>query len=149
MRLLPRDFEPALRSIAPGLTAILTFAAGVMVLISGETPPEHDRVVWLLQYFPPWVLNLSHFVSSLLGLVLVLLAWGLRERLDAAWMASVIVAALAAALALFKGVNWEETAVLATLAALLVSLRGTFSRHAALSKMEISPGWMMSALAMT
>ena len=95
MRLLPRDFEPALKSIAPGLTAILTFAAGVMLLISGETPSEHDRVVWLLQYFPPWVLNLSHFVSSLLGLVLVLLAWGLRERLGAAWMASVIVAALA------------------------------------------------------
>ena len=148
MRLLPRDFAPALRSIAPGLTAILTFAAGVMLLISGETPSEHDRVVWLLQYFPPWVLNLSHFVSSLLGLLLVLLAWGLRERLDAAWLASVIVTALASALALFKGVNWEETAVLAALAALLVSLRGAFTRHAALSKMEISPGWMLSALAM-
>jgi glycosyltransferase 2 family protein len=148
MRLLPRDFAPAVRSIAPGLCAILTFSAGVMLLISGETPSEHDRVVWLLQYFPVAVLNLSHFLSSLLGLVLVLLAWGLRERLDAAWMASTIVTALAAGLALFKGMNWEETAILAALAALLVSVRGSFWRHAALSKMEISPGWMMSALAM-
>src|ERR1700761_9197245 len=123
MRLLPRDFEPALRSIAPGLTAILTFAAGVMLLISGETPSEHDRVVWLLQYFPVAVLNLSHFLSSLLGLVLMLLAWGLRERLDAAWMGSTIVTVMAAGLALFKGMNWEETAILAALAALLISVR--------------------------
>jgi lysylphosphatidylglycerol synthetase-like protein (DUF2156 family) len=148
MRLLPRDFEPALRSIAPGLCAILTFAAGVMLLISGVTPSEHDRVVWLLQHFPAAVLNLSHFLSSLLGLVLVLLAWGLRERLDAAWIGTVSVAAVAAALALFKGVNWEETAVLAALAALLVSVKGAFTRHARLSKMEISPGWMLSAFAM-
>ena len=148
MRLLPRDFEPALRSIAPGLTAILTFAAGVMLLISGETPSEHDRVVWLLQYFPPWVLNLSHFLSSLLGLALVLVAFGLRERLDAAWVASVIVTALAAVLALFKGVNWEETVVLAALCGAARLRARRLPRHAALTQMEIAPGWMLSALAM-
>ncbi len=148
MRLVPRDFQPAVRSVAPGLCAVLTFAAGVMLLISGETPSEHDRVVWLLQHFSPAVLNLSHFVSSLLGLVLVLLAWGLRERLDAAWFGSTTVTILAAALALLKGVNWEETAVLAALAAILVALRSSFVRHARFSKMEIAPGWMLSALAM-
>ena len=122
--------------------------SGVMLLISGETPSEHDRVVWLLQHFPAEVLNLSHFLSSLLGLVLVLLAWGLRERLDAAWIGSTIVSIAAAGLALFKGVNWEETAILAALAALLVSSRRAFPRHARLSRMEVSPGWMLSAFAM-
>ena len=50
-------------------------------------------------------------------------------------------------LALTKGLNWEETVVLALLVALLISLRGAFTRHAALSKMEITPGWLASALA--
>ena len=54
MRLLPRDFDPAVRSLAPGVCAILTFAAGVMLLISGATPSEPERVRWLLRAFPPW-----------------------------------------------------------------------------------------------
>jgi phosphatidylglycerol lysyltransferase len=145
---LYQEIRPALMSVAPGLCALLTFAAGVMLLISGSTPSEHARFVWLIEHFPAELVNVSHFVSSLLGLVLVLLAWGLKNRLDAAWAGALAVTITAAALALLKGVNWEETAVLTALALLLSNLRGAFNRHAAFSKMEITPGWMISAAAM-
>jgi phosphatidylglycerol lysyltransferase len=146
MRIL-QEFRPAVLSVAPALAAVLTLAAGVMLLVSGATPGETERFGWLVARLPAEIINASHFVSSLLGLVLVLLAWGLKERLDAAWAAAAMVSVIAGALAILKGVNWEETLALAALAALLVAVRGAFTRHAALSRMEITPGWMASALA--
>ncbi|HWE47658.1 MAG TPA: phosphatidylglycerol lysyltransferase domain-containing protein [Caulobacteraceae bacterium] len=147
MRLPFPQFRAAVATVAPQLCAVLTMAAGIMLLISGATPSDQDRFLWLVEHIPPELVNLSHFVSSLLGLVLLLVAWGLKERLDAAWTTSIMASALAGVLALTKGLNWEETVALALLVALLYSQRKAFSRHAALSKMEITPGWILSALA--
>jgi phosphatidylglycerol lysyltransferase len=148
MRLPFQEMRAAVFSVAPQLSAILTMAAGVMLLISGATPADQDRFVWLVEHLPPGLVNLSHFVSSLLGLVLVLLAWGLKERLDAAWAGATVISVIAAALAIFKGMDWEETVALLALAAFLYSVRSAFTRHAALRKMEVTPGWMVSALAL-
>jgi len=77
--------------------------------------------------------------------VLVLLAFGLRARLGAAWAATMASLLIAAPLALLKGFNWEETAALLALAVLLAPFRGAFPRTARLSRMEITPGWLLSA----
>lgn len=142
---LLRELRQAALAAAPAILALLTFAAGVMLMISAATPGERVRLLWLVQRIPGELVNVSHFVSSLLGLLLVLLAWGLRRRLDAAWAWSLAVTAAAAILALLKGVNWEETAALAVLVLLLAAARPAFDRHAALSRMEITPGWLVSA----
>jgi phosphatidylglycerol lysyltransferase len=141
-----REYTPALRALAPGLCATLAFGAGGMLLLSSATPSETTRFLWLIERTPALLVNFSHFISSLLGLVLVLVAWGLRRRLDAAWAASVVLTAVTGMLALLKGGNWEETAVLLGLSVLLLGCRPAFDRHAALSRMEVTPGWIVSAL---
>ena len=97
---------------APTICALLTLAGGVMLLVSGATPSDPDRFGWLMSWAPLPMIEVSHFLSSILGLALVLVAFGLRQRLDAAWAASVLLSAVAAVLALFKGFNYEETLVL-------------------------------------
>ena len=140
------EIRAAVMSVAPQVAALLTMSAGIMLLVSGATPSDQDRFVWLVTHLPPQLVNLSHFISSLLGLVLILMAWGLKERLDAAWAACLSVSLVAAVLALLKGLNWEESLVLVALAGVLFALRAAFVRHAALSKMDITPGWAASAL---
>jgi phosphatidylglycerol lysyltransferase len=146
---LPRnlkDLRPAAVAAAPLTAAILVLAAGVMLLASGATPSEPMRFMRLLEIAPVYLVEASHFISSILGLALVLLAFGLRARLDAAWIATMVVLVVAAPLALLKGLNWEETATLATLALLLSPFHSAFPRKARLSRMEITPGWLVSAL---
>ena len=145
--ILWRDVRPAALAVAPTVTALLTLGAGVMLLASGATPGDPERLRWLADHAPLPVIEVSHFVSSIVGLMLVLVAFGLRQRLDAAWATAVSLLGLAATLALLKGVNWEETAVLAALAVLLLPLHEAFPRHARLSRMEITPGWLFSAVA--
>jgi lysylphosphatidylglycerol synthetase-like protein (DUF2156 family) len=146
MRLM-RGLSPAVLAAAPTPAALLTAAAGVMLLVSGATPSDPERFAWLMGWAPLPLIEVSHFVSSILGLALVLTAFGLKRRLDAAWGASLPLAAAAAVLAFFKGVNYEESLVLIALMAVLAPLHGAFVRKAQLSRMEITPQWMISAFA--
>jgi glycosyltransferase 2 family protein len=142
-----RDLRPAVLAGAPGLLAVLTAAAGVMLLTSGATPSDPARFMWLAEHTPIILIEISHFVSSILGLVLILLAFGLTRRLDGAWGATAVVSLAAAVLALFKGFNWEESVALLTLLVLLAPCHEAFHRKARLTRLEISPGWLLSALA--
>jgi phosphatidylglycerol lysyltransferase len=144
MRFL-KDLRPAAFAMAPWTAAILTLAAGVMLLASGATPSEPARFMRLIQITPVYLIEASHFLSSILGLALVLLSFGLRARLDAAWGATLGALLLAAMLALLKGFNWEETAALVALALLIAPFHGAFPRSSRLTRMEITPGWLFSA----
>jgi phosphatidylglycerol lysyltransferase len=142
-----RDLRPAILAGAPGLLALLTAAAGVMLLTSGATPSDPARFMWLAEHTPILLIEISHFISSILGLVLILLAFGLSRRLDGAWGATGVVLIAAAILALFKGFDWEESVALLLILLMLAPCREAFHRKARLARMEVTPGWLLSAIA--
>jgi len=139
--------RPAILAGAPNVMAALTAAAGVMLLASGATPSDPGRFIWLAEHTPIVLIEISSFLSSILGVVLLMLAFGLSRRLDAAWAASEAVLALAAVLALFKGFNFEESVILMGLLVLMAPFQRAFPRAARLSRLEVTPGWILSALA--
>ena len=139
------DLKPAAIAAVPWTAALLTLAAGVMLLASAATPSEPLRFVRVMAIEPVLLVELSHFVSSVLGLILVMLAFGLRARLGAAWVATLVVLIVAAPLSLLKGFIWEETAILGVLAVAMVPFRHAFPRTARLTRMEVTPGWLLSA----
>lgn len=142
-----QDIKPGILALAPTLAAIAALAAGLMLLASGATPSEPERLRHLIEFAPISLVEISHFLSSILGLVLVLLAFGLRRRLDAAWAATIGLVTLSAILALLKGFNWEESLALGLIGILLLPLHEAFPRKARLTRVEITPGWMLSAFA--
>ncbi len=141
------ELRPAALAVAPTALAIAVAGAGVMLLFSGATPSDPMRFLWLARYTPILLIEISHFLSSILGLVLVLVAFGLSRRLDAGWLASVMLLPIAAILALTKGFDWEESTVLMGVFVALLPLREAFPRAARLSRIEITPGWLLSAAA--
>ena len=142
-----RDLRPAILAGAPGTLALLTAAAGIMLLASGATPTDPGRFVWILEHAPTVLVEISHFLSSIIGIVLILLAFGLSRRLDGAWWATLVLSLVAAILALTKGFNWEESIALLVLVGLLAPCHEAFHRRARLSRLEITPGWLLSAVA--
>ncbi|MGH6955737.1 MAG: phosphatidylglycerol lysyltransferase domain-containing protein, partial [Caulobacteraceae bacterium] len=142
-----REARPAALAIAPQALAAFTALAGVMLLFSGATPSDPMRFLWLARYAPLLLIEISHFLSSILGLALVLVAFGLSRRLDAAWVATALLLPVAAVLALTKGFDWEESVALCVVLAALLPFRQAFPRAARLTKMEVTPGWLASAAA--
>src|SRR6185503_17525143 len=125
-----RELRPAALSLAPLVLSIAVAAAGVMLLFSGATPSDPMRFLWLARYTPMILIEISHFLSSIIGLVLILMAFGLSRRLDAAWVASMLLLPVAAALALTKGFEWEESAILSGVLIALTPFRQAFPRAA-------------------
>src|SRR5258707_15653436 len=82
--LMPRlhDLRPALLSAAPNTLAVLTAAAGGMLVASGATPSDPQRLMWLAGRTPIPLFEGRHFCSSIPGLGLGMLAFGLSRPLD-------------------------------------------------------------------
>ena len=142
-----RELKPAAFAAAPTAAAVLALLAGVMLLASGATPTIPDRYLRVYEVTPVVLIEVSHFLSSILGLVLVLLAFGLKAKLDGAWGATVATLLIASPLALLKAYAWEEATALALFAVMLLPFHGAFPRQSRLLRMEVTPGWLLSALA--
>jgi phosphatidylglycerol lysyltransferase len=130
--------------LVPRAIAITTFAGGAILLYSGALPAEGSRLGWLGDLLPLSVIELSHFVGSLVGVGLLILAWGIWNRLDGAFHAAVILLAAGIGASLLKGLDYEEAVLLSLILLALMSARTQFSRHASLLHVPFSAGWMVA-----
>jgi phosphatidylglycerol lysyltransferase len=135
-----------LSAVAPDVLSAATFLAGVVLLASGATPAVHSRLAWLDTILPLGVMEVSHFVGSLAGVGLLILAYALRRRLDVAYHLTIIALITGITASLLKGGDWEEALILAGVLAVLVPSRQHFYRRAALTSELWSPGWAVAVL---
>ncbi|HEX6750381.1 MAG TPA: bifunctional lysylphosphatidylglycerol flippase/synthetase MprF [Longimicrobium sp.] len=133
--------------VTPKVLAVFTFLAGVVLLLSGATPVERERVHWLARYIPLVVIETSHFLGSVLGVGLLFISNGVYRRLRFAWYVAGGALALGIAASLLKGVDYEEAFFLAALLAALGVSRPAFDRRAAFFAARFSPGWFASVVA--
>lgn len=132
---------------SPKLLATFTFLAGLLLLVSGAMPVEHDRLHWMARIVPIGVFELSHFIGSLLGICLLILSQAVARRLDIAYY--LVVAGLLAGITalLFKAGDWETALFLLVLLAFIVPGRSIFDRKAALFDTRFTPGWILAFIA--
>jgi phosphatidylglycerol lysyltransferase len=131
--------------LSPRLMAALTLVAGLWLMISGVTPFTEDaREVLAVMRVPLPLIEASHFLASVAGLGLLLVARGLLHQLDAAWWAALGLSIVAGILALPKGIALGEAAMLATLALLLVISRRQFDRRSSLFSQHLEPEWFLA-----
>jgi len=139
---LPRVVGPWAPVLLPNVFALLALISGAVLLFSAATPAVETRLAWLEELIPLSVLEVSHFVSSLMGVGLLLLARGLQRRLDAAWLLAVAFLSAGIAASLLKGADYEEAIILAVLLAGLLPCRRQFYRRASLVGERFTPGWI-------
>lgn len=131
-------------SLAPTVLAILTFLGGVLLLISGALPAVPARLHMLLAIIPLPFAEASHIAGSLAGTALLLVAPGLYQRQDAAFIFARALLIAGAAFSLIKGIDYEEAIILAIIAALLQWTRHAFYRHTAFTRQSFSPSWLVA-----
>ncbi|MBX9928798.1 MAG: bifunctional lysylphosphatidylglycerol flippase/synthetase MprF [Gemmatimonadaceae bacterium] len=136
----------ALQPLLPSAIAISAFIGGALLLFSGATPAVRGRVGALTAVLPLGLVELGHFVGSLAGVGLVVLAAALRRRLDAAWAATVGLLAIGIVASLLKGLDWEEAVVLGTVLVAVLLSRNAFYRPTAVTADVLTPGWMAAVV---
>ena len=131
--------------LSPSLMAALTLIAGIWLIVSGATPFTDDaREVLAALQVPLPLVEASHFIGSVAGLGMVLVARGLLHRLDVAWWIASALAIVAAVLALPKGIALHEAAFLSSLVVMLVISRRQFDRRSSFFEQHLEPGWLLA-----
>ena len=147
-RILPtRQTMRIASGLAAPVLALLVFIAGAVLLFSGATPGIDARLEHLSFLLPQHLIEASHLGSSLIGVLCLLLAQGLRRRLSAAWLLTLILLLSGALLSLFKGFDWEEASLLTCIAILLARFRQSFYRPSRLLELPFSPLFLLACLA--
>lgn len=132
--------------LVPTALSVLTLLAGATLLITGAIPAGSSRLVWLGRILPLSVIELSHFLASLVGVGLLVLARGLQLRLDAAYLLTVAMLFLGIFLSLLKGFVVEEALILMAVLAVVVPSRRFFYRRASLTREWFTTGWIVMIL---
>ncbi|HYH81660.1 MAG TPA: bifunctional lysylphosphatidylglycerol flippase/synthetase MprF [Longimicrobium sp.] len=133
--------------VTPKVLAMFTFLAGVVLLVSGATPAERERIRWIGEYVPLSIIEASHFIGSVLGVGLLFISNGVFRRLRLAYYVAAATLAAGISVSLLKGADYEEAFFLGALLALLVVSRPVFDRRTDFWEARFSPGWFASVVA--
>jgi phosphatidylglycerol lysyltransferase len=133
-------------AVVPQVLSVAAFASGGLLLLSGAAPAVPSRLARVGHVLPLPLLEISHFLGSLAGIGLLVLARDLQRRIDAAWVLTTILLAIGTVLALLKGLDWEIALILAVTLAAFLPCRREFYRGTALLGERLSPGWTSAVL---
>ncbi len=130
--------------VAPRVLAATIFVAGVMLLLSGATPAASGRLGLLRDMLPLPIIEVSHLLGSIAGILLILLAHSVQRRIETAYYAVVGLLIGGAMFSLLKGFDYEEAIILSVMLAIFVPCRRHFYRKGALLTDRFSPGWFVA-----
>lgn len=135
---LTRILDP----LIPPAAGALAFLGGLVLLISGVTPAEPDRLSELHYAVPLPFVQTSHFLGSVTGVCLLVLARGLLGRLERAWLLTMGFLAAGAVFSLLKGLDYEEATISLIIGAILWVFRSSFYRRPPGRIGYITLGWL-------
>ncbi len=127
--------------LLPTMVAFAVFIAGAVLLISGVTPMVNISHLISLP-----VLEISHFLGSLVGVGLLFLARGLQRRLDGAYLLTLLLLGAGIILSLLKGFEYIEAIILSVMFLVLLPSRRHFYRKASLISQRFTPGWIAAII---
>jgi phosphatidylglycerol lysyltransferase len=124
-------------ALVPVTAAVAVFTVGASLVLVGSLPiPPREAIA-----APLPLLELSHFFGSLLGLLLIVLAEGIRRRSRGAWGLSLGGLLLGAAFAFARHDPPALVLSLLAIAAVLAIARAHFTRPAAVFEVRFRPFW--------
>jgi phosphatidylglycerol lysyltransferase len=125
----------------PLLMAAVIFLVGATLLLSGALPTLHTRL-GTLTLVPLPLVEGSHFVNSLVGASLLILAQGLQHRLDSAYWMTLGALAVGVVVSLLKGIDYEEAVLLLFVTVPLALSRRWYDRKGSLLHQPFTLGWL-------
>ena len=122
---LPLHF---LATLGVRLLGLLTFATGLVLLVSAALPALEERIERLLLVLPLPAIELSHFLSVGVGVLLIALSRGIGQQVRSAYQVAMPLLLAGALLGLLKGAALSESLLSLAVAGLLWLRRDAFYR---------------------
>lgn len=132
--------------IVSRVVAFLVFAAGAVLLLSGALPAGMQHSRWARHLLPLSVVELSHFLSSLVGVMLLLLSRAILRRVETAYWLTCGLLFFGAVFALLRGLDYVDALILLGLLVLLLPLRHHFHHYGSWLRQPLTLDWWMATI---
>ena len=129
-------------AVGPTVLAGCTFTGGVVLLFSNASPVSEARLRLVETTLPLTVIETSHL--SIAGVLLLLLAYRVQQRLRWAWALSAVLLCVGAGSVMLKGFAWEEAIALALLLLALLPARREFHLSSSPPSQQYAAGWFVA-----
>ncbi|MFD1745329.1 bifunctional lysylphosphatidylglycerol flippase/synthetase MprF [Rhizobium helianthi] len=130
--------------LSPPLLSAFALLLGTMLIFSSVTPTPDTDLDILSGFIPLSVVESAHFLSSLLGLGLVIASRGLAQRLDGAWWVALLCGVFGFLFSFLRAVALGEAAFLGFFVVAMLLNRKRFQRPASLFSQVLSTPWIMA-----
>jgi len=131
-------------AVGPTVLAGCTFTGGVVLLFSNAMPVSGARLRLVETVLPLAVLETSHFIGSIDGVLLLLFAYGMQQRLRWAWALSAVLLCGGVVSLMLKGFAWEEAIALLLLLLALLPARREFYLASSPPSQQNAFGWLVT-----
>jgi phosphatidylglycerol lysyltransferase len=131
-----------INDLLPQIFSVMMLLSGTILLFSGSTPAIGERLEWLGNVIGLPMIELSNMAGSIIGFLMLILAYAIRERVGSAWYATVVLLIMGIIFCLAKGFDYEEAFILFVVLIFFLPNRKLFYRHSALLNMQLSPSWL-------
>jgi len=131
-----------LQGVVPAVAGGLVLAGGVVLLVSSSIPRQAWRIDLLANLVPLSLVEATHLLGSLTGILLMVVARGLFTRLAPAWWAAVVLLGAGMVFSMVKGIDWEEAAILLSLIGFLAFFKELFYRPGRLADLRPGLRWL-------
>ena len=128
-----------LRDLSPILAGPLLFAGGAFHLLSAALPQLTDRLKALSNWLPLGVIEFSHLAGSVVGTLMMLVAFGVVRRLQGARIMGIVLCTAATLFTWLHGASYLEAAYMAGLVVLLAITGSAYWRQSRFSDMTPGP----------
>lgn len=143
-----RYLHSTIKPIIPLLCAGIAVVCGAILLFSGNLAPDLVRINLLRQLLPVQLIETSHLVGSISGVLLMIVARGLYRRMFRAWFLTMALISTGLVVSLLKGIDWEEAVILAIAMIILWSFRSAFYRATFGLGLSLNLRWILTICAL-
>jgi len=131
-------------SLAPHALAFVTFLSGAVLLLTGDVPTDQRRLAWLADLLPLAAIEVSNFLASVVGAILLILAWGLERRARLAYRLAQGLFSIGIVLALLRSANLLVALLLGVALVILHAAAEEFPRPVSLLEEPLTAGWRLA-----
>jgi len=141
--------QKSCEKVIPFVAAGIAMLSGAVLLLSGGLPTDPMRLALLRHVLPLGLIELSHLIGSISGVLLMIVARGLYRRMFRAWLVAMTLTAVGLIVSLLKGFDWEEATTLAVAMAVLWIFRPAFYRASFHTGPTLNLRWILTVCALT
>ncbi|MDD3053650.1 MAG: phosphatidylglycerol lysyltransferase domain-containing protein [Endomicrobiia bacterium] len=140
-KVLARFYGGRMASIIPQALSVSIFFGGTIILFSGVTTVSSSIIQRLVEYIPSIILDLLHFLISIIGIMLLFVSRGLILRIKKAYSIAIILLSILFPLALINGYGYEKIVSLIIILSLIIPAKKYFYRTLSLMTLRLNILW--------